>query len=114
MKRLSFTRILLAVALFPLLSLADAGAPAAPGIGDFLLGLLTPANVGAALAGVLSLIGGLSFMNEKRKRIVALVAQHARLALELGALDLVVQIGHVGLMMLAVVEIDGFGRDMRR
>lgn len=75
-------RLILAIVLFPLLSLADAGAPAAPGVGDFLLGLLSPANVAMAAGAVVSLIGGLSFMNEKRKRIVALVAQHAFLIVE--------------------------------
>jgi hypothetical protein len=35
------------------------------------------------------------------------------LAFEVRPGDLVVQIGDVGLVVLAVVEVDGFGRDMR-
>lgn len=93
MKRFSFTRILLAVALFPLLSLAADGAPAAPGIGDFLVGLLTPANIGGAVVGILSLLGGFSFMSEKRKRIVALAAQHAFLIVE----DIANETEHTGI-----------------
>lgn len=93
MKRLTFTRILIAVALFPLLSLADTGAPAAPGVGDFLLGLLSPSNIAMAAGAVVSLIGGLSFMNEKRKRIVALVAQHAFLIVE----DIANETEHTGI-----------------
>lgn len=93
MKRFSFTRILLAVALFPLLSLAADGAPAAPGIGDFLVGLLTPGNVAMVVGAVVSLIGTLSFMNEKRKRIVALVLQHAFLIVE----DIANETEHAGI-----------------
>jgi len=58
------------------LTQVDAPAPA-KGLGDKLLELVTPRTVGTGLGLVLSAIGGLAFMTQRRKRIVALAAYHA-------------------------------------
>ncbi len=54
-----------------------AQAAASPSLGDTLLGFLTPGGVGAGLAVVLSLVGGLAFFTQRRKKVVALAAYHA-------------------------------------
>lgn len=54
-----------------------AQAAASPSLGDALLGFLTPGGVGAGLAVVLSLVGGLAFVTQRRKKLVALAAYHA-------------------------------------
>lgn len=59
-------------------ALAQVVAPAPEkGIGDKLLELVTPGSVGTGLGLALSALGGLAFMTQRRKRVVALAAYHA-------------------------------------
>lgn len=51
--------------------------PVPSGIGSILLGIITPANVGVGLGGVLAILGGFQFFTAKRKTAVALAAYYA-------------------------------------
>ncbi len=57
-------------------------APPPPSVGSFLLGFLTPSNVGMGLVALVSLLGGLGAMTEVRKRRIALAAYHAFMIVE--------------------------------
>ncbi len=46
-------------------------APAPAGVGDALLGLLTPANLAGAVGLIATLVGGLAFLTTRRKRFIA-------------------------------------------
>lgn len=79
-KWLAAAKALVVLVLFlPALALAQAVvAPVpAPSIGSTLLGFLTPANIGGAVVALLGLVGGFTFLTDRRKKALATAAYYA-------------------------------------